>query len=134
MIQNKIVVRYLDGKTLKGHTNDFLPAKPTFHITLNDAAPGTTALEVPVSGIKAIFFVKDFAGDPERKKTNDFTEGKSAGGRKIKVEFKDGETLVGTTQGYDPKRPGFFVVPADMGSNNERCFVVAAATQNVSFI
>lgn len=134
MIQNKIVVRYQDGKVLKGHTSDFLPAKPTFHITLDDATQGTAPLEVPVSGIKAIFFVKDFAGDPEHKKTNDFTAGKSAGGRKIKVEFKDGETLVGTTQGYDPKRAGFFVVPADVDSNNERCFVIAAATGNVSFV
>ncbi|MBN1626067.1 MAG: hypothetical protein JW944_06035 [Deltaproteobacteria bacterium] len=134
MIQNKIVVRYQDGKTLKGHTSDFLPAKPTFHITLDEAAPETAPLEVPVSGIKAVFFVKDFAGDPEHKKTNDFTAGKSVGGRKIKVKFKDGETLVGTTQGYDPKRVGFFVVPADADSNNERCFVVAGATQGVSFI
>jgi len=41
---------------------------------------------------------------------------------------------VGTTQGYDSSRPGFFVVPADGESNNERIFVVRGATQQVSFI
>mgnify|MGYP001009402890 CR=1 FL=1 len=135
MIQNKIVVRYQDGRVFKGNTSDFQPIKPTFHIVLTDSPPGpASVMEVHISNVKAIFFVKDFAGDPEHKKTNEFTAGKYAGGRKIKVEFKDGETLVGTTQGYDPKRTGFFVVPADADSNNERCFVVAAATQGVSFI
>jgi hypothetical protein len=55
-------------------------------------------------------------------------------GRKIRVDFQDGETLTGTTQGYDPSRPGFFVIPADAGSNNERCFVVTRATAQVSFV
>jgi hypothetical protein len=50
------------------------------------------------------------------------------------VVFQDGETLVGTTQGYDPTRPGFFVIPADPASNNDRCFVVTRATKTVSFI
>jgi len=134
MIQNKIVVRYQDGKILKGHTNDFLPAKPTFHLSLIDASPGSSPVEVQVSGVKAIFFVKDFAGNREHKEAEGFPEGKSAGGRKITVLFKDGETMTGTTQGYDPKRPGFFIVPADASSNNDRCFVVAGATEKVSFV
>jgi len=134
MIQNKIVVRYQDGRIFKGHTNDFLPAKPTFHISLTDSLPGSSPYEAQVSLVKAIFFVKDFAGNPERKDIQEFLTGKSAGGRKITVLFKDGETMVGTTQGYDPSRPGFFVVPADADSNNDRCFVVAGATQSVSFV
>jgi hypothetical protein len=48
--------------------------------------------------------------------------------------FKDGEVVVGTTQGYERSRPGLFVIPVDTAGNNERCFVVAAATQEVSFV
>jgi hypothetical protein len=55
-------------------------------------------------------------------------------GRKLRIVFKDGEVLVGTTQGYQPGRQGFFVVPADAKSNNERCYVVSAATQEVGFV
>ena len=55
-------------------------------------------------------------------------------GRKMKVRFKDGEEIVGTTQGYQPDRQGFFLVPADDRSNNDRCFVLAAATEDVSFL
>ena len=42
--------------------------------------------------------------------------------------------MVGTTRGYDAKRPGFFVVPVDTSGNNERCFVVASATSEVSLL
>ena len=55
-------------------------------------------------------------------------------GRKVQVEFSDGETIVGTTQGYQPDRPGFFVVPVDPKSNNDRCFVVMAAVKKVTFL
>jgi hypothetical protein len=134
MIQNKIVVRYLDGRILKGQTSDFLPTKPMFHLTLADISPGTPPLEVQIAGVKAIFFVKDFAGNRERENIKDFPADKPVVGRKIRVTFHDGETLVGVTQGYDPSRPGFFVIPADAGSNNERCFIVTSATKQVSFV
>jgi hypothetical protein len=134
MIQNKIVVRYLNGEILKGQTSDFLPTKSTFHLSLVDVPPGSPPLEVQIAGVKAIFFVKDFVGNRERAEVGEFPAEKPVFGRKIKVIFRDGETLVGTTQGYDPSRPGFFVSPADTDSNNDRCFVVTSATKQVSFI
>ncbi len=41
-------------------------------------------------------------------------EGHNITGRKVKVLFKDGEVLVGSTMGYDIKRLGFFLFPADI--------------------
>jgi hypothetical protein len=131
---NKVVAHYQDGHVVKGVTNDFLPAKDRFHLIPADSPSGTKPSEVNVSELKALFFVKDFAGDPTHKRSQDFDPKKPAGGRKIRVSFKDGEVIVGTTQGYQPNRPGFFVIPADAQSNNERCFVVAAATSEVSFV
>lgn len=134
MIQNKIVVRYQDGRIIKGHTGDFLPTKPSFHVTLIDASRDARPVDVQIAEVKAIFFVKDFVGNRDRTKKQEFVAGKPVVGRKIRVVFHDGETLVGTTQGYDVTRPGFFVIPADTESNNDRCFVVARATKQVSFI
>lgn len=134
MIQNKIVARYQDGRVLKGQTGDFLPTKPVFHLTLHDAPQGEKPLEVQIAELKAVFFVKDFEGNRERRDTQEFGAGKAVVGRRIRVVFQDDETLVGTTQGYNPSRPGFFVVPADSDSNNDRCFVVARATKEVAFI
>ena len=129
-----MVARYQDGRVLKGVTNDFLPAKDRFHLVPLESAPGTKPVEVLIGDLKALFFVRDFAGNPQHKESGDFDPTKAAGGRKIRVVFKDGETMVGTTQGYQPGRPGFFVVPADAKSNNERCFVVSVATREVSFL
>jgi hypothetical protein len=50
------------------------------------------------------------------------------------VKFKDGEVMVGTTVGYQKGRPGFFLVPADADANTERCYVVSAATREISFL
>jgi hypothetical protein len=129
---NRIVARYQDGHVLKGVTNDFLPAKDRFHVLPADSPAGTKPAEVIVAELKALFFVKDFTGHPDHKRSQEFDPRKPVNGRKLKVTFKDGEIMVGTTQGYQPGRPGFFLVPADLEGNNERCFVVAAATSEVT--
>ncbi len=55
-------------------------------------------------------------------------------GRKVKVTFKDGETLHGYTTGYAPDRHAFFVFPADPASNNDRVFVINDSTSEVEFV
>jgi hypothetical protein len=134
MIQNKIVVRYQDGRINKGVTSDFFPNKDLFHLSPVNAPPGTKTIKVSIQELKAVFFVKTFEGNPEYNDKKELEADKTVVGRKIRVIFKDGEVLVGTTHGYQPGRPGFFIHPADSQSNNERCFVVSAATQEVSFI
>ena len=77
--------------------------------------------------------MKDFAGDPKHVERAEFDPAQPTAGRRISVEFKDGEVLLGTTTGYEKGRPGFFLVPADADSNLQRCWVVAAATRKISF-
>jgi hypothetical protein len=134
MIQNKIVVRYQDGRISKGVTGDFFPNKELFHLFPVNALPGTKPIKVSIQELKAVFFVKTFEGNPEYNDKKELEADKKVVGRKIRVIFKDGEVLVGTTHGYQPGRPGFFIQPADPQSNNDRCFVISAATQEVSFI
>jgi hypothetical protein len=134
MLQNKIVVRYADGRLLKGVTSDFFPNKETFHVSPVPAAPQEKPQEVRIADLKAVFFVKDFAGNPDYKEKKEFDPAKPVSGRRISVRFKDGELLVGTTTGYQPGRTGFFVTPADPKSNAERCFVVTNATTEVKLM
>lgn len=129
-IANRIVARYRDGRTIKGSTADFLPARDIFHVQ----TPAGETVPVRHADLKAIFFVRDLAGDPAHRERNEFAPGQAAPGRKIRVEFQDGEVLVGTTQGYQPNRPGFFIVPADPASNIERCFVVTTSTRDVQLL
>jgi hypothetical protein len=129
---NRIVARFQDGRVMKGFTADFLPARDRFHMTLEGQVAAAKPLEVRVPELKALFFVKSFEGDPQHQRSNEPSQ--SGVGRRLRVVFKDGEVMVGTTQGYDRSRPGFFMIPVDTGGNNERCFVVVAAAQEVSFI
>jgi hypothetical protein len=130
---NRIVARFQDGRMLKGFTSDFLPAKERFHVVLEDNPAGAKPAEVIVAELKALFFVKSFTGNPEHEEPSEFPE-KTAAGRRLRIIFKDGEIMAGTTQGFDRSRPGFFVLPVDSHSNNERCFIVTAATDKVLFL
>jgi hypothetical protein len=134
MIQNKIVVRYRDGRINKGVTSDFFPDKDAFHLLPANTLPEAKPITVSIQELKAVFFVKTFEGNREYKDKKEFEADKTVAGRKIRVIFKDGEVLVGTTHGYQPGRPGFFIHIVDPQSNNERCFVISTATQEVSFI
>lgn len=135
VVQNRIVARFADGRVLKGTTADFLPSKPVFHLVPTPQSGTSIAVvEVKVAELKALFFVKDFAGNPDYNESKEFAPGKPVQGRRLEVVFKDGETLVGTTTGYQPDRAGFFLVPADPNSNNDRCFIVADAVKAVRFL
>jgi hypothetical protein len=127
---NKVVARFQDGRVLKGHTADFVAAGDTFHIARADA-PSAPPHPVLIADLKAVFFVKDFTGNPLHDDHKMFAGARPASGRKLRIEFKDGEVMVGTTQTYEATAHGFFLVPADAASNIERCFVVAAATEQV---
>jgi len=133
MIQNKIVARYQDGRVMKGFTRDFMPNKDFFHLLPMDALSDAKPIVISVRELKAVFFVKDFKGNPKYKDIKTIDPNKPVVGRKIKVVFKDGEFLIGTTQGYQPGRPGFFIFSTDPQSNSDRCFVISAATTQVSF-
>lgn len=130
---NRIVVRYADGSVLKGSTSDFSADRGVFHLVPTDLG-AAKSIEVKIADLKAVFFVRDLEGDSARVDHQDHEQVRGGGGRKIRVRFKDGELLVGTTAGYDRGRQGFFVVPADTSSNNERCFVVTAATAEIAFL
>jgi hypothetical protein len=135
MTDNKVVARFQDGRIVKGRTCNFVPTKPVFHLTPNGAEARSRPLEIQVAQLKAVFFVKDFDSAPHANPHPlEFDPRQAAPGRRIRVVFKDGETLLGTTQGYDPTRTGFFVIPSDAASNNERCFVVMASTREVAFL
>lgn len=129
-IEHKVVARFRDGSLVKGFSHDFSPYNDVFHVT--KPKDEREALEISRSQLKAVFFVKSFQGDQEFK-GKDFTKEKLSHipGLKLKVTFADGETIYGTTTGYSPQRKGFFLMPANKASNNERLFVIREATSKV---
>ncbi|MEO5617629.1 MAG: hypothetical protein ABIS67_07640 [Candidatus Eisenbacteria bacterium] len=127
---NKVVIHSLGGKLLKGTTQDFFPNRPLFHVLPLD---GKAPIEVKAKQLKAVFFVKDYAGQSNRRDNRGFITGpgETAQGKKLAVRFKDGELLCGYSLSYSPDREGFFLFPADAGSNNTRIYVLTAACAEV---
>src|SRR5262245_25841585 len=127
---NKLVAHYRDGRLLKGSTQNFLPSRPLFHV---QPANRGAAVEVRTEQLKALFFVKDLAGNPGRRDLRGFLggPGEATHGKKIAVRFVDGELLCGYSLAYQPGRGGFFVFPADAAGNNLRIYVVTAAIVEV---
>jgi hypothetical protein len=126
---NEVVAHYLDGRVVKGVSLDVDPGRPTFHIRTEDRR----TLEVKLTDLKALFFVKDLVGDPTHKdgRAIDAGDDRVRGAHPIEVEFSDGERIVGLTVRYPPVRPFFFVLPADTHSNNLRVLVNRAAVKRV---
>lgn len=127
-IVNKVVVRFKDGVIMKGQTSDFFPNKKEFHLEVQTGE----IVSINTEQLKAVFFVKDLEGDKNRKDMYDDII--AGGGRKIEVQFADGEVIVGFSQGYSPDRIGFFFIPADKKGNNDRIFVVTSATKKITFL
>ena len=127
----RLVVRYLDGRLLKGFTREFAIAKGQVHVWTDPNGPEASRLTVPMGQLKAIFFVHDLEGDLAHRPGMDTS---IEYGRRIEVTFVDGEVLVGTTLTYSQEGGrGFFVTPLDAQGNNVRIFVAPGAVRHVKF-
>lgn len=126
----RVVVRFANGQTLKGTTQDFRPANARFHLI---PADGAAVVDVHMDLLKAVFFVRDFAGSAERAKLRGFLAAppETSLGKKVAVRFRDDELLCGYTLSFSPDRTGFFMSPADVGSNNLRIYVVTSAAAEI---
>ena len=124
----KIVVALLDGSRLKGSSLNFSSLKDSFDLVLEGNQRPQRGRKVELKDVKAVFIVKDFSGNPEhRPPARDLP----SRGRCLEVTFLDGEKVTGSTQGYDPQRLGFFLVPLDPDSNNSRIFIVSRNVREI---
>jgi len=133
MLKKKVVVKYKDGKIIKGWVEDFRSDRESFILYPFIEYSEEERLEIKFSSLKAVFFIKDFAGNKDYKnvRTFDVDTKVTPSQRKIVVLFKDGENLYGTSHSYGPNRKGFFVYPIDPKDNNERIFVLHSAVESI---
>ncbi|MDA8078705.1 MAG: hypothetical protein M0Z79_07160 [Nitrospiraceae bacterium] len=139
--REKSVVRFSDGKVLKGYLRDFSP-QATDAIFEEETGDIHT---IRIDDLKAVFFVKSFEGNHAYKDKKIYGISHNRGHR-VFIKFKDGESLVGFLDGSVPwekgfflsKRDnatkGFFLYPADSNVNNIRIFVVAASVSDVTIV
>lgn len=138
---NKVVVRYKDGRVLKGFMNAFDDKSGHIDIKIVDSDEEASIL---FDELKAVFFVRSFEGESSyrEKKMYGISEKK---GDRVFVKFSDGELLVGYLVGdvpWDRKKgfnlsriktelKGFYMLPSDQHSNNIKVFVPLGYVQDV---
>ena len=126
----KVIARFNDGRIVAGYTNDFHPSKLQLHLFPNPRQG--ESIFIPLAQLKALFFVREFSGDPTLVESKDFVDPPK--GRKVEVTFHDNEVMVGSTLGYRGEGNGFFLHPADGRSNNQRVFVTASGMRRMRFL
>jgi len=129
---HRVVLRYLDGHILHGYSNDFYPDRVCFQFSPTIGCPAVERMLVPLARLKAVFFVKDLQGDPDRVDVQTFDH--APRGRKVQVTFRDGEVMTGSTLTYKPNGRGFFVEPANTNGNNLRVYVVTGSIRHIRFV
>lgn len=128
----KVVARFLDHRLLKGFALDFRLSQLAFLLRPRDAVDPEATIRVRLTDLKALFFVKDFEGDPTYQEFASAAR-PSLLARQVSVRFHDGEVLRGTSSSRDLGGPGFFMVPLDPRSNNRRIYVIAANAAECRF-
>jgi hypothetical protein len=128
----RVVVRFADGKLLRGYSNNFHPDAEHLHLSPEVNCAAGDRLFVPMALLKAVFFVRDLAGNAEHVDSNCFDHAPRA--RKVEVTFRDDEVMRGSTLNYKPHGRGFFLIPANSRGNNQRVYVVLAAVRHLRFL
>ncbi len=133
MLKKKVVVKYIDGKIIKGWVEDFRSDREFFILYPLIEYSKEEMLEIKFSSLKAVFFIKDFPGNKDYKKVRTFNIDTKVtpSQRKLIVRFKDGENLYSTSHSHGRYKIGFFVYPIDPKDNNERIFVIHSAVESI---
>ncbi len=126
---SRVVVRYLDGRMIKGTTEDFAPGTDQFTILTEK---GETVRVQGFAGMKAVLFVKTLEGDRLHQEEKDFAIA-SQFGRRTVVVFEDKEEMPGYTLPGQTEQPQFFLFPVDPKANNAKVYVIREATTEVRF-
>ena len=129
---HRVVLRHLDGQSLRGYSNDFHADRAQLHVCPAMNCPDAERLLVPIPRLKAVFFVKDLHGQADRVDAQAFDH--HPRGRKVEVTFHDGEVMVGSTLNYKANSQGFFLQPANSQGNNIRSYLVTSAIRHMRFL
>jgi small nuclear ribonucleoprotein (snRNP)-like protein len=136
MDNEKVIVRFLNGKIIKGYLSNFSLLNDYIFIT--DEMSNTQ--KIPLRELKAVFYVKSFEGNKHYSAKKSFAKINQKG-NKVLVRFEDGERLTGYLEGDVPwkrgfllesKKGGFFVIPSDDKSNNIKVFVISTSVADVT--
>jgi hypothetical protein len=124
--RKKVVVRKLDKELVKGYVN---PASFLGESQVELLDREGHVLAIPLNLVKAVYFVRDFEGDPGYTERKAFLRRPRLDGLWVRLTFKDEEVLEGMLANnlLELDSRGFSITPADLSSNNLRIFIPRSA-------
>lgn len=128
----KVVVSLADRKTLRGYLN---PGRLGHADSLDLLTTDGAHEAIPVSRIRAIYFVREFEDDfePERKT---FLSRPKLDGLWVRLRFTDGDSLEGVIPNdlLNLLDNGLQITPPDFGGPTDRIFVPRSALSEVTVL
>jgi hypothetical protein len=128
----KVVVVLTDKKPLRGYLN---PSRLGETDPINLLTPDGEHQEIPLSKVRSIYFVRDFAEDfePERKA---FLSRPKLDGLWVRMRYTDGETLEGVIPNdlLTLLDNGVQITPPDLNSTTDRIFVPRLALRELTVL
>lgn len=136
MARLKIVAHLRDGKLVKGYADLPLPTDTSGVVaTIPVSLPRQIPIEATESGkrysislasLKALFFVKSFAGNPQYSEIKFFNGEPKIEGLWVHLTFADNERIEGVVHNSLAflTEPGFLMKPPDPNSNNQAVYVL----------
>jgi len=128
----KVYVRRLDHRLVAGYVAPQTYLRPD-GIELIDRAAEVNL--IPYNQVKAIYFVRDFEGDPDADKKF-FASRPKVDGLWVRLAFRDGELLEGVLPNnlLLMDEHGLMVTPPEANSNTHKVFVPRAALQDLKVL
>lgn len=121
-----------DKRPLRGYLN---PARLGQLDPVDVLTPDGEHVEVPISRVRSIYFVREFTDDfePERKA---FLSRPKLDGLWVRLRFPDGETLEGVVPNdlLALLDNGLQITPPDLNSSTDRIFVPRSALAEVTVL
>jgi hypothetical protein len=136
MARLKIVAHLRAGKLLKGYVDLPVPTDSNGVVaTVPISLPRQVTIEsadtgrkhpVALSGLKALFFVKSFDGNPQYSEIKFFNGEPKIEGLWVHLTFSDNEKTEGIVHNSVAflTEPGFLMKPPDPNSNNQAVYVL----------
>ncbi|GAB4334633.1 MAG: hypothetical protein Kow0099_06780 [Candidatus Abyssubacteria bacterium] len=126
----QLVVKYLDGRLLKGTPSTWDIESDGFGLLPRDALPGSSEeIYVPFADLKAVYFVRDFDGQLGKKIVSPASQMR---GTHLRLTFHDGEQIDGyTSESYTASSPRFYFFPADQTGNTISMVVERRNLKNI---
>lgn len=120
----KVVLRYLEGRVVRAYAPLFEEGSDPVPAADISGVP----LFVPLSQLKAVFFVRTFTGNPDydTRQAADPIPIKGSG-RPVLIQFADGERVLGEVHETSDLTKGFYLTVLDPEDNNLLAYVNPAS-------